>query len=1296
MIPLSFAQRRLWFLNRLEGPSATYNISGALRLRGQLDRQALARGFDDVLARHEALRTVFPEVDGEPVQRVLDARQASVELAVIECTDGELTETLVREAKHVFDLASNRPPIRATLFGVGPDEHVLLVVVHHIAADGWSMAPMMRDLATAYVARCQGRPPGWAPLPVQYADYTLWQQELLGDAADPNSRLAEQLTYWGKQLADLPECLELPADRPRPPVSSYRGESVPMPIEPQLHSRIAELAKANGATVFMVLHAALAAVLTRLGAGTDIAIGSPIAGRTDEALDDLVGFFVNTLVLRTDTAGDPTFRELLARVRETDLAAFANQDTPFEQVVEHLNPPRSLAWNPLFQVMLVFQNTPQASGQLPGLSVAVEPVGVATAKVDLTLTVSEATGADGRPAGLDCEIAYAVDLFERPTVEHLAARLAQVLAAVVADPRLRLSRLPVLSEAERQRVLVDWNRPVAPALSTRETMPALFTRQAAATPDTTAVVCDGVELSYRVLDHWANRLAHKLIDAGVGPERYVGVTLPRSTELLVALLAVLKAGGAYVPIDPDLPEDRVQFMVQDSDPVLLLNSPDAVRDVDGWADTDPGVACSPDNPAYLMYTSGSTGRPKGVVVTHAGVANRLLWGWHEYGWGPQDRVLQKTPASFDVSVPELFGTLVTGATLVLAAPGGHRDAGYLTELIRRESITSVHFVPSMLRAFLTDSGVERCTSLRMVTCSGEALPPDLVDELHAKLAVDVHNLYGPTEASIEVSSWRCEPGAATVPIGRPVWNTALYVLDADLNPVPPGVPGELYLAGVQLARGYHRRARLTADRFVADPFGPPGSRMYRTGDRARWTVAGAVEYLGRTDNQMKIRGFRIEPGEIEAVLAGHPAVRDVAVVAREDVPGDRRLVAYVVPAENPPDATTLRAHAAAALPEYMVPSAFVSIEELPLTSSGKLDRRALPAPEHTVTGRIPHNDRERTLCDLFAEVLGLDMVGIDDDFFALGGHSLLATRLVNRIRSAMGAELSVRTLFQAPTVAGLAESIDMNGQAAKPALRRLRRQVNRIEAMLPIRTGGDQLPLFCVHPVSGECWCYSPLRRYIPTAVPMHGLQVDSLDDPDAWPGNVLDLTESYVRRMRAVQPAGPYRLLGWSLGGNIAHAVAARLQREGDEVQLLALLDSIPDQPVSQDLEARIEVAILTTMGQGLGLDRGSFSSVEPARAEIARLFGLPEQTLVTLARAATNLTRIVHTGRPDVFEGDMLFFTAQRDRARWNGGAERWRPYVSGAVTEYAADCGHYEMLQPGSIELVGAQLSTRLDVR
>ncbi|WP_431945249.1 non-ribosomal peptide synthase/polyketide synthase [Actinacidiphila sp. bgisy167] len=1037
-VPLSYAQQRLWFLEQLTGPSALYNIPIALRLTGDLDPEVLRTALTDVVTRHEVLRTVFGVVDGAPEQRVLAHQAIDLPLFPEQVPEGELASAVTGEARRPFDL-TDELPIRTRLFAVAPQEHVLVLVLHHVAGDGWSLAPLARDISTAYTARANGQAPDWEPLPVQYTDYALWQRDLLGDGRDAESALSRQLGYWRETLAGLPEELALPTDRPRPPVATHRGGTVGVRIDGELHQRITSLARAEGVTVFMVLQAALATLLFRLGAGVDIPIGTSLAGRTDESLDELVGFFVNTLVIRTDISGDPSFRELMHRVRERGLEAFAHQDVPFERLVEDLAPSRSMARHPLFQVMLALQNTAPASLALPGVDTHLMTTGDQPAKFDLDFQFRE-----GHAGSLIGSITYATDLFDHGTVESLAERLVRILDTVTADPARSVTAIDLLSADERHDVLSAWNDTAHEVRVA--TLPNLFQAQAARTPDATAVVFEHVRLSYADLNARANRLARLMAGRGAGPESLVAVHLERSADLVVALLAVLKTGAAYLPVDPDHPADRITRLLADAGPVLLLTSAALKPAIRGQVPTlvldDPELTTTlsrlstrdledgdrtcgllVDHPAYVLFTSGSTGRPKGVTITHRGLVNRLAWMQDAYRLTSDDRVVQKTPFGFDVSVWEFFWPLLEGATLVAARPGGHRDPGYLAGLIQREQVTVAHFVPSMLQAFVAEPTAQECTSLRAVVCSGETLSAWLRDRFHAALSIPLHNLYGPTEASIDVTAYTCEPGAATggvVPIGRPLWNTRVFVLDAALRPVPPGVAGELYLAGAQLARGYLDRPSLTAERFVANPYGEPGERMYRTGDLARWNADGQLEYMGRTDDQVKIRGFRIELGEVEAALLTHPSVTRAAVVVREDRPGDRRLVGYAVAAGDA-DVAELRAHSARVLPEYMVPAAIVVLDELPLTVSGKLDRRALPAPEYSAgfAGRGPSTVQEEILCALFAEVLGLPSVGVDDDFFELGGHSLLAVTLVERARAA-GVAVDVRTLFTSPTVAGLA------------------------------------------------------------------------------------------------------------------------------------------------------------------------------------------------------------------------------------------------------------------------------------
>ncbi|MFD7257554.1 amino acid adenylation domain-containing protein [Streptomyces sp. NPDC059874] len=1289
-VPLSFAQKRLWFLNRMEGPSATYNIPLAVRLRGAVDHAALDAALADLVERHESLRTVFPAPGGEPRQQVLSVDRSRSVFTFTPSHEDELGPLLAAEAARGFDLSTD-VPLRATLFSTGAEDHVMLLVMHHIATDGWSMAPLARDLATAYAARTAGAAPVFRPLPVQYADYALWQHKVLGSEDDPRSVAAQQVDFWRRTLAGLPDQLELPTDRPRPAALGNSGAGIAFTLDAQLHARLARLAHDGRASMFMVLQAGVAALFDALGAGSDIPIGTPIAGRTDDALDDLVGFFVNTLVLRTDTSGDPTFRELVARVREADLAAYAHQDLPFERLVEVLNPARSLARHPLFQVLLSVHNNTEADLRMPGLTASAHPAEQTVAKFDLEGHLGERFDAAGSPAGIDGVLQYNTDLYDRGTAELLVERLVRLLTAVTDHPDEPIGRADVLGAEERTRVLQEWNDTTAPVPETA-TLTSLLDAQAARTPDAQAVAFEGESLSYRELHARADALAGVLRTRGVGPESVVALAVPRSSELVVSLLAVLKAGGAYLPVDPDYPAERIAFVLADAAPVLLLTTSDTDgrlpagltvprllvdREQDGVpAPAGEPVPLSGDHPAYVIYTSGSTGRPKGVMVPHRGIVNRLLWMQHQYGLTTDDRVLQKTPSGFDVSVWEFFWPLIQGATLVVARPEGHKDPAYLAGLIRAERVTTAHFVPSMLQVFVQEPAAAGCTGLRRVVCSGEALPEELQKQFLSLLPqVGLHNLYGPTEASVDVTAWECGAAPGPVPIGRPVWNTRTYVLDAALRPVAPGVPGELYLAGRQLARGYLGRAALTAERFTADPYGPAGSRMYRTGDLARWTPDGVLQYLGRTDDQVKIRGFRVELGEIEASLTGHDSVASAAVLAREDRPGDKTLVAYVVAESGAaPIADELREHVAGLLPAHMVPAAFVVLDTLPVTANGKLDRKALPVPDlgAAVTDRAPRTPREEQLCALFAEVLALPRVGIDDNFFHLGGHSLLIMRLAGRIRDTLGAELTIRTMFEAPTVAQLAERLGTDTLD------------DALDVLLPLRPHGSLPPLFCVHPGLGIGWSYSGLVPALEEDRPVYALQARGLTGEAELPATLAEMAQDYAARIRAVQPAGPYHLLGWSFGGVVAHQIATRLQQEGEEVALLSLLDAYAAGTTQADItteEFRRELA-------------GALAGAEGGQDAAGAFGGLEERHLAAVERVAANNNRLLaHTAELGRFRGDVQYFFATEGRDENAPSVASWEPYVSGRIEVHELACAHDEMTLPAPIAEIGRLLADRI---
>ncbi|MCD9875950.1 non-ribosomal peptide synthetase [Streptomyces guryensis] len=1019
--PLSSAQRRLWFLHRLEGPGAAYNIPLALRLTGTgLDVDALRAALADLVARHEILRTVYPDAGGLPCQRLLEP--GIPDLSVGHAIAAELPEALGRLAGQGFEI-SERVPFRAHLLALGPEDHVLLLVLHHIAADGWSLDPLLLDLATAYRARSEGREPDWAPLPLQYADYCVWQRDVLGDDQD------RQLDHWRRALAGLPDELPLPADRPRPARATHQGGDIPVRLDADLHRRLRALAGETGTTVFMAVQAGLAALLTRLGAGTDIPLGTPVAGRPDEALDDLVGCFVNTLVLRTDTSGDPSFRELLARVREADLAAYAHQELPFEHLVEALNPPRSLARHPLFQVMLAFRPTAGPHLDLPGLHSRTLPVETGATKIDLTFNLGEHRTPDGSPDGIEGILQYSADLFDRSTAEDLAARLERLLRAAVRHPDQAIGTHDILDDRERHRLLTGFNDTARDVPDT--TFPRLFEARAAESPDTVAVEDGTHSLTYRQLDGRADRLARVLASHGAGPGRIVAFSLPRSVDLAVAVLAVLKAGAAYLPLDPEHPAERTARLLADADPVCLIArdrlpadcrvgcvvvDPDAAPD---GPDTTPLPEARPADPAYLIYTSGTTGRPKGVIVEHRNLTTYVARCVEAYPSLRGTSLLHAT-MSFDATVTTLHGALAAGGRVHIA---GFHDAGAAPA---KGGYTFLKATPShlpLLPALPHDLSPAEEFMLGGEALVGEALRTWRRDHPDVRLI----NHYGPTELTVGCTDHRIEPGeelpTGPVPVGRPMWNTRAYVLDARLNPVPVGVEGELYVSGDHVARGYWRRPGPTAERFVAAPFGQPGGRMYRTGDLAVWLADGTLELRGRADGQLKIRGLRIEPGEVEGVLTAHSAVAQAAVVVREDRDGIRRLVGYVVGAAEA-DCPAVLAHAARHLPAHMVPEALVALDALPMTPNGKLDRAALPAPaaaRKTTTGRAPRTPQETALRDLFAEVLGVpaEGIGVDEGFFDLGGDSITSIHLVSRAL-AEGLRLAPRDVFEHRTVAGLA------------------------------------------------------------------------------------------------------------------------------------------------------------------------------------------------------------------------------------------------------------------------------------
>jgi len=1076
--PLSFAQQRLWFVDQMQPGSPFYNIPIALSLSGRLVRPAFAAAIAEIVRRHEALRTTFAIVDSEPVQRVAPAAARfplwEVDLAAL--PDGRREAEAARLARAEgllpFDLARG-PLLRATLVRLDAGLHQALFTLHHIVSDGWSTAVVTRELAALYSAFVAGRP---SPLPepeLQYADYARWQRDWLGGEAF--DVLAD---YWRRELADAPQRLDLPADRPRPGVMSARGGTRARLMPPSLGGQIEALARAESATPYMVVLAAGAALLGGLAGVDDLVIGSDLAGRNRGETEGTVGFFINQLALRCRLGGDPEFREALSRVRETTLAAYAHQDLPFDKLVETINPERSRAYPPIFQVKVNLFNLPAADLVLDELAISPLAVPRVTSQIDWLLNLTP------MPEGLQAWVEYSTDLFDPPTIDRMLARYEALLGAIVENSGLRLSELPLLDAAERAEILIARNASgvdLGPELRLHR----LFALQAARSPKRPAVALDGTTWSFAELEAAAARIARRLRREGVELETPVALVAERSFEMVAGMLGILASGGCFVPVDPEHPAERIAEVIEAGAAFRVLVQKkfrakiatpernvviEEVLSVEGTDTVAPSLASvsaplAAANLAYVMFTSGSTGKPKGVAVTHASVANRVLWSLIEHPLVlAQDRFLQKTPIVFDASMWEFFTPLFSGTLLVLAKPGEHQDTEALVRRVAADRITVLQLVPSLLRPFLDEPEVAECRALRRMFSGGEALAADLVRRFQELFpGAEMFNLFGPTEAVIDCVSFRCEPGfaRAVAPIGRPNGNVSTYVVSPALRAVPDGTPGELLIAGDGLARGYVGRPDLTAERFVPNPFaaeaGRPGDRAYRTGDLARWNATGEIEYLGRSDRQVKVRGVRLELGEIEALLAEHPAVAQAVVVARDEAAG-RRLVGYVVPrAEALPEslADDLRGFLAARLPAALVPGAIVLLDSFPRSPSGKLDLLALPVPllEEGAATFMPRSATEEILAGFFAEVLERRQVGIADDFFALGGHSLSATRVISRARRAFGVELGVHQLFDAPTVAGLAREVEHalrlaeaegDGRSAAPPFVRIPRDGSRL------------------------------------------------------------------------------------------------------------------------------------------------------------------------------------------------------------------------------------------------------------
>ena len=1316
--PLSFAQQRLWFLDRFEtGGTAAYNIPTAVRFSGALDVDALQSSLHWMVERHESLRMAFPERGGEAGVAILSAADFQFPARDLRNLGGptpgsqQLQQRIDEHAAMPFDLARG-PLFRAEILQLAKEDgqpkdgqavHVLLINMHHIISDGWSIGVFVREWQEAYIAFAGGHRPTLVPLPIQYSDYAHWQRQWL-----QGENLEQQSDYWREALEGIPELLALPTDYPRPAEQSYQGNHYSQTLSADVTIALNTLSRAQGVTLFMTLLAAFDILLSRYSGQDDICVGSPIANRTHTSTENLIGFFVNTLVLRTRLDPDQGFRALLQQVRQTCLGAYAHQDIPFETLVEQLNPTRSLGHSPLFQVMLALQNTAPAKMELPGVAITPLKQAYPIAKFDLTLDIVEQDGQ------LYCNWEYATSLFTEQTIRRMGEHLEVLLRGIVEAPETPITQLPLLTEAERRRIL-EWNDTQTPYPQDK-CVHELFEEQVAQTPDAVAVVFPSTgsgqgedeKVSYFELNARANHLAHRLRGLGVGPEVLVGLFVERSVEMVVGLLAILKAGGAYVPLDPEYPEERLAFMAEDAGLEVLLchgatreRVPECtayVLDLDaesaaiaGENSANPAQLARQNNLAYVIYTSGSTGKPKGVMVEHKGLTN-LAWAQMQaFGVTPEDQVLQFASLNFDASLEQIFSAFLGGAGLVLRGPEIWTVEECLQQ-VRQRNVTIAEFAPAYLHQFLEfclkDKDAPSTFPLQRLVTGGEALGIASAI-LCQRLGLPVFNTYGPTEAAITTTNFHLSGSekitGTTAPIGRPIANTRVYILDPRLQPVPVGVPGELYIGGVGVARGYLNRQELTAERFIPDPFSDdPDVRLYRTGDSCRWlpddTIAkGNIEFLGRIDTQVKIRGFRIECGEVENALLAHPDVREAVVDARgEGV--DKQLVAWVVGTDDTVGATDvgatgrspvrdgrspsvratggspvqggrspvrdeLRAHLRGMLPDWMVPSVFVSVDALPLTPSGKIDRKALPDPDADAfeIGReyvAPRDPVEDAICAVFAEVLDVARVSVHDNFFALGGHSLSAVKALSSIDERLGVKLPLRALFECPTLVEVAMAV-REEKEWQPTI------------LFPLKTDGSRPPLFCVHPVGGGAFCYRELADCLPEDQPVYGIQAVGFEGKEKPLMNVETMAARYVEEMTTLYPGGPYHLYGWSFGGVVAFEMAQQLRIAGREVGLLVLADTAhPSWFQDKDVPEKEQIIayLLAEAGTGEMVMSNETGEMSPAD-RIAHL----RQQLASGSNLAgfgdiDRFIRIYQANfqalsgyRTSIWEGEMIFLSAR-----------------------------------------------------
>jgi amino acid adenylation domain-containing protein len=1316
-LALSFAQQRLWFFDQLEPGLPAYNIPAAVRLKGPFNLAALEHSLDEIVRRHESLRTSFGKIDGQPTQVIaptLTIKLPLVDLRKVPATERE-TEVLrlvAAEAQRSFDL-SQGPLVRGTVLRLGDEEHVGLLTMHHIVSDGWSTGILVRELATLYVAFCAGSSSPLPALPIQYADFAHWQRQWLQGEV-----LETQIGYWKKQLAGAPALIDLPTDHPRPAVQTFRGARQTLVLPKHLQEGLKAISRREGMTQFMTWLAAFNVLLYRYTSQDDLIVGTPIANRNRLETEDLIGCFVNALALRTDLSGNPSFRELLRRVREVCLVAYGHQDVPFDRLVEELHVKRDLSRNPLFQVMFVLNNTSPRTIELPGLTLSPVEGDSETAHFDLTLQILDTE------QELTAALVYNTDLFEAATMARMLGNFWTLLEAMVADPDQHLSDLPLLTDTERQQLLVEWNGTTSDCRGDL-CVHQLFEAQAERTPDAIAVVFEAEQLTYGELNLRANQVAHHLRALGVGPEVPVAICLERSLEMIVGLLGILKAGGAYVPLDAAYPKERLAFMLKDAQvPVLLTRKPLAVGLTEQAArviclDSDweafsresgenPGSSARPENLAYVIYTSGSTGQPKGVAISHGSIAGHCRTVQRHYELSSRDVVLQFASPSFDVSLEEILPTLIVGARLVVMGTNVWHPAEFHRK-ISEFGLTVLNLPTAYWQELAREwAGVPELVpniQPRLFIVGGDTMLADVLKlwQRTPLNSIRLLNAYGPTETTITATIFEIasRPGANSpdqrVPLGHPLANRAIYLLDPHRNPVPIGVHGHLYIGGVGVARGYLNRPDLTAEKFIADPFSTePGARMYKTGDLARYRPDGNIEFLGRADDQVKIRGFRIELGEIEAVLRQHPAVGDAVVLAREDAPGEKRLVAYVVA-----DSTTdeLRRFLKDRLPESMVPAVVVLLEALPVMPNGKVDRRALPAPDRSRPELekafvAPRDDLELQLAHIWEEVLRVRPVGVRDDFFELGGHSLLAVRLFAVIEKRLGKKLPLTAVFQGATVEHLAGV--------------LRRQATTSpqSSLVAIQPSGSKPPLFLVHPAGGHVFPYIHLARLLGPDQPCYGLQARGVEDGQEPHTRIEDMAACYIEALQTVQPAGPYLLGGWSMGGVVAFEMAQQLHAQGQRVALLALLDGRIPTPEETFPEQDSEATLLVERYFGISLGPTASLARLPKNEQLA--FILEQAKSAGLVPAELDIAearRFLELLRSDVratqnyglhlYPGRITFFKASETlEGTFTDPTMGWSEWASGGVEVHFVPGNHANLMYEPQVEVLARKLTACLD--